>query len=115
MKRILFAFGLACMMVQPALAQTSGGYRVLAAPNMSATQVAVSTTATLVAAQRDTRHEVTVAIGAANTCAIGGATVTLATGFALQPVAGASVPIRSRAPVYMVCNAATTVSVLDVF
>lgn len=116
MKRFLLTLAvLASCAAQPATAQTSGGYRQLAAPNLSATQVAVGTTPTLVAVQRDTRQDVTVSVGAANSCAVGGPTVTLATGFALQPVAGASVPIRSRSAVYMACSAATTVSVLDVF
>ena len=116
MKRIALMLPLlAAMCAVPVAAQTSGGYRQLGAANMAAGQVAVGTTATLVAAQRDTRNEVVVAVGAANACTVGGPGVTLTTGFAIQPVAGASVPIRSRAAIYMVCSAATTVSVLDAF
>lgn len=115
MIRYIAALLAAAIVATPAAAQTSGGYRVLAAPNMSATQVAVTNAATLVAPQRDTRHDVTIAIGAANTCAVGKAGVTLTTGFALQPVAGASVVVRTREALYMACSAATTVSVLDAF
>lgn len=115
MKTRLFALALAlCASPLPLMAQYSGNTRLLAAPNLDARQQSVGTTAASIAPQRDTRQQLTLSVGAANNCAIGtSAAVTLATGFRIQPVAGANVVVHSRAQVFMVCDATTVVSVLD--
>lgn len=76
-------------------------------------QVSVGTGATLIAAAQPARYRIIFAVGAANACAFGGAGVTLTTGFALQPTAGATLTLQTNADVYAVCSAATTISVLE--
>ena len=115
MKRIIIAALLATCIAVPAQAQFSGNNRVLAAPNMSAGQVAVATTATLVVPQRDTRQDVVLNVTAANSCAVGSSGVTLTTGYLLPSTIGASVTVHSRAAIYMVCASTTTVSFVDDF
>lgn len=73
-------------------------------------QVSVGTTATLISAARTGRGRITVNVLAANSCAFGGSTVTLTTGYQLQPVAGASTPFESAAALYAVCSATTNIS-----
>lgn len=99
----------------PALAQFSGNMKTQGAPNLAASQVVVSTTAVQVAAARSTRPRVTLSIGAANNCAVGPAGVTLATGYRLTAVVGASLTLESSAAVFMVCDVSTTVSVIEPF
>ena len=78
-------------------------------------QVSVGTTSTLVVAARAARQSVTVAVGAANTCAFGNNPVTTTTGFPLQPVAGATITLPTSAALYAVCSATTTVSYVEAF
>jgi glycerate kinase len=77
------------------------------------TQTSVGTTATLVAAARPGRTRITIGIGAANACAVGGPGITLTTGFALAATAGATIVILTNNDVYAVCAATTTVSTLE--
>lgn len=72
-------------------------------------QVSVGTSATLIVAARATRQRVSVAVGAANSCAFGPSGVTLTTGFVLQPIAGATDTSDTTAALYGVCSAATTI------
>lgn len=104
------ASGAACQPVSstsPLATRPTGGTAIATA------QTSVGTTATLIAAARTGRQKVTISVGAANACVVGAAGVTAATGFALQPVAGASVTVDSAADVYAACSATTTISVLE--
>lgn len=78
-------------------------------------QVSVATTSTLVVAARTGRGKVTLAVGAANTCAFGNTGVTTTTGFPLQPTAGASLTLDTSAAIYAACSATTTVSYVEQF
>lgn len=78
-------------------------------------QVAVGTTATLVAPARPGRRRVMVSVGAANACAFGNAGVTATTGFALAAAAGASVTLDFAGALYGACSASTTVSFIEQF
>lgn len=86
-----------------------------ATQNLATAQVSVGTTAVQVAAARELRQKVTVSVGAANTCAFGNTVVTTTTGFALQPVAGATLTLDSSAALFAVCSATTTINVLEQF
>nr|WP_308815550.1 hypothetical protein [Sphingomonas sp. GV3] len=104
------ASGVAC---QPASATSPLATRPTGGTAIATAQTSVGTTATLIAAARTGRQKVTISVGAANACVVGAAGVTAATGFALQPVAGASVTVDSAADVYAACSATTTISVLE--
>jgi len=100
----------------PAGGNTIGAVIIRGAPSLTAAQVSVGTTATLLAAARTGRSRITVAVGAANSCAFSGATgVTLTTGYALQPVAGASRAWEYSGALYGVCSATTTISVDEIY
>lgn len=81
--------------------------------SIATAQVSVGTGATAVAAARAGRQRLTLTVGAANACYVGTATVTSATGFPLQPVAGASIVIETQGAVSAVCSATTTIGVLE--
>lgn len=83
--------------------------------NLATGQVSVTTAATLVAAARTNRAKITLAVGAANTCAFGNTGVTTTTGFPLQPTAGATLTLDTNAAVYAVCSATTTISYIEQF
>ena len=119
---------------QPALAQNapSNSLRVQGTPqgagdplqirsaggatSIASTQVAVGTTATQVAPARAGRTQIIVTVDAAVRCAFGPAGVTLATGFPLQPVAGATLTLSASAAVFGVCaTAATNVGYIEAF
>ena len=78
-------------------------------------QVSVGTSATLVKAARAGRAKIILIVGAANSCAIGAAGVTLTTGALLQPVAGATLTLDTSAAVYAACSATTIVSFIEQF
>lgn len=78
-------------------------------------QVSAGTTSTQIVAARAGRQRVTVSVGAANACAFGNSGVTPTTGFALQPVAGATVTLETTAALFAACSAATTVSFVEQF
>jgi len=100
----------------PSGSNTIGAVVVRGAPTLSAAQISVGTTATLLAAARTGRSRVTIAVGAANSCAFSGAAgVTLSTGYALQPVAGASRAWEYSGALYGVCSATTTISVDEIY
>lgn len=102
--------------VVAARGDTTGAYVVpKGGPSIATSQTSVGTTAALVAPARVGRNKVTVTIGAANSCALGNAGVTLSTGFPLQPVAGASITLDTAAAIYAVCSATTTVSDIETF
>lgn len=105
MRSLRLAALAAMLLSTPAAAQVYG--------QIPTTQTSVGTTATLVAAAKPGRSRVTIGIGAATACAVGGPGITLTTGFALAPVAGASVVIMSNTDVYAVCSGTTTVSALE--
>jgi hypothetical protein len=69
-------------------------------------QVSVGTTATLIAAAQAGRQSITINAGT-GTCAIGGSTVTLTTGYLLPAAPDTT---ATSAAVYGVCSATTTVS-----
>jgi hypothetical protein len=87
----------------------------IGASRLATGQVSVTTAPTLVAAARPGRFRVLVTVTAANTCAFGNAGVTTATGFPLQPVAGATVTLNTSADVYAACSATTTVGYVEEF
>jgi hypothetical protein len=100
----------------PAGTNTIGGVVARGASTLTSGQVSVGTTSTLVAAARTGRARITVSVGAANTCAFSGTSgVTLTTGFALQPVAGASRPWEYSGALYAVCSATTTISFDEIY
>jgi len=102
--------------VVAARGDATGAYTVeKGGPSIATSQTSVGTTAALVAPARAGRNKVTVSIGAANTCVLGNAGVTLSTGFPLQPVAGASITLDTAAAIYVVCSATTTVSDVETF
>lgn len=86
-----------------------------AAGQIATAQVSVGTSAVQVAGARDGRTRVMFSVGSANTCYFGPAGVTSATGFALAPTAGAALMLDTSGPVFAVCSATTTVSVLELF
>lgn len=110
---------------------TDGNNRTLSVPVMAAVgtnqpplrgagtlatvQVSVGTTATQVVAARTGRHSVTISVGAANACYYGNAGVTATTGFAIQPVAGASRTLPYSGALFMVCSATTTISADEIY
>lgn len=82
--------------------------------NIATGQMSVGTTATQVVAARAGRAKLILSVGAANTCAFGNSSsVTLTTGFPLQPTAGASITLDSAAGFYAICSATTTISDLE--
>lgn len=89
--------------------------RALGAGSIATAQVSAGTGATLIAAARATRSQITVSVGAANTCAFGNTGVTPTTGFPLQPTAGAALTMHTTAAIYAVCSATTTINVLEQF
>ncbi|KQM65775.1 hypothetical protein ASE75_05965 [Sphingomonas sp. Leaf17] len=96
---------------------TTGAYVVARGGGTITTgQISVGTSSTLILAGRagiGGRQKVTLAVGAANPCYFGPVSVTIATGFPLQPVAGATITIDTAAAIYAVCSAATTISYLE--
>lgn len=81
--------------------------------SIAAGQVSVGTTAVQVVTARAGRATVTFSVGAANACSFGPAGVTTTTGFALQPVAGASLTLNTAAAVFAICSATTTISNIE--
>lgn len=86
------------------------------ASSIGTTQVAIGTTATPLAPARAGRTQIIVTVDAAVRCAFGPAGVTLATGFPLQPVAGATLTLSASAAVFGICaTAATNVGYIEAF
>lgn len=96
---------------------SSGNAGVVArgAGAIATNQVSIGTSSTLLVAARPGRAKVIASVGAANACAFGNTGVTTTTGFALQPVAGASVTLETSAAIYAACSAATTVSFAEIY
>ena len=83
--------------------------------NIATGQVSVGTTATLIAAARSGRGDISLALSAANSCYIGSNGVTTTTGFPLQPTIGFSSKFTTYAAIYAVCSTTTTVSWLETY
>lgn len=81
--------------------------------SLSTAQVSVGTSSTLIAAARAGRSKITVAIGAANGCALGNSGVTTSTGLLLPAVAGTTFTLDSNAALYGACTSTTTVSFVE--
>lgn len=92
-----------------------GTFPTKGAPGFATNQVTAGTTPTLIVPARERRQTVILNVLAANTCAFGNSTVTLATGLALQPVAGASVTWPAASPVYAACSASTPIAFAEFF
>jgi hypothetical protein len=82
---------------------------------MATNQVAVTTAPVLVVPRRIARQRVMLTVSGAVACAFGNSTVTLATGFPLQPVAGATITIDTAADVYSTCASATTIAFMELY
>jgi hypothetical protein len=82
---------------------------------LNTAQVAVGTSATLIAAARAGRQKLLLTLGAANDCYLGVSGVTTTTGFRVKGVDGATATLDTAAAVYGVCAAATTISYLEEF
>jgi hypothetical protein len=97
----------------PAGTNNIGGFVQRGGGTIATGQVSVGTTSTQIAAARTGRQRITMNVGAANACAFGNTGVTTTTGFALQPVAGASVTLDTAAAIFAACSATTTVSFIE--
>jgi hypothetical protein len=78
-------------------------------------QVTIGTTATLLVAARPGRKRITYSVTSATQCSYGNSGVTLATGFPLQGVAGATQTLDTAAAIYGVCAASATVGYVEQF
>lgn len=83
---------------------------------LNTNQVSIGTTSTLLVAARTGRQKVIVTVNAAVACAFGNTGVTTATGFPLQPTAGATITLDTSAAIYGACGtAATTVGFVELY
>lgn len=80
------------------------------AANLSTGQVTAGVAATPIVAARPGRLRVLVNVLSANSCSFGGPLVSLATGYQLQPIAGASTAFSTAAALYGACSAPTAIS-----
>ncbi len=95
---------------------TSGAYVVRkGGGNIATAQVAIGTSAALVAAARAGRQNITITSTAATVFYYGAAGVTTTTGAYVAAAAGASVTLDTATAVYAVGAAALTVSVTELY
>lgn len=100
----------------PAAVWPARNLAVTGANAMATGQVVVGTVATLVVPARDRRNAVTIENLGTNIVALGSAnTVTLANGFPLQGVAGASITIPTRGEIWAIAGAAQNVGYLETY
>lgn len=81
--------------------------------NIATNQIAVATTATLVAAARAGRQKITITPTSSTVFYIGGSTVSATTG--LYVAAGASITLDTAAAIYAIGSAALTVSYIEYY
>lgn len=96
----------------------SGGLAVVnqSPQNLATAQVTVGTSATLLAALRSGRNAITVENAATTAVYIGGIGVTIANGFLLPGVVGASITIPFQGALYGIVAASTeVVTILETF